>query len=70
MCITVCRRGKYFWDGRPCATISVTKCEKDGKAYAERVHEVLESERDFKHLIERENMVVSGDGHRGGSRNL
>ena len=25
-------------DGQPCATVSVTKCEKDGKAYAERVY--------------------------------
>ena len=27
MCITVSRHGKCFWDGRPCATISVKKCE-------------------------------------------
>ena len=27
-----------FCDGWPCATVSMTKCEKDGKAYAERVH--------------------------------
>ena len=40
-----------------CITVSsVTKCEKDGKTYVERV---LESERDFEHLIEREDMVVS-----------
>ena len=42
---------------------SVTKCEKGDKAYAERVHGVLESERGFEHLTEHENMVVSGDGH-------
>ena len=63
MCITVSRRGKCFCDSRPCATVSVTKCEKDGKAYAERVHSVTESERRFKHLMEREDMVVSRDGH-------
>ena len=60
MYITVSRRGKCFWDGRPCATISVTKCKKDGKVYAEGVPE---SERGFKHLTEREDMVVSRDGH-------
>ena len=60
VCITVSRRGECFWDGRRCGTISVTKCEKDGKAYAERVPE---SERGFKHLTERENMVVSRDSH-------
>ena len=32
VCITASRRGKCFWDSRPYAT-SVTKCEKDGKAY-------------------------------------
>ena len=58
MCVTGSRRGKCFWDVR--ATISVTKCEKDGKAYAERV---LESERGFKYLTEREDMVASRDGH-------
>ena len=63
MCITVSRRGRYFCDGRPCATVSVTKCEKDGKAYAERVHSVPESERRFKHLTEREDMVASRNGH-------
>ena len=42
------------------ATISVTKCEKDGEVYAERVPE---SKRGFKHLTEREDMVVSQDGH-------
>ena len=36
MCITVSRRGTCFWDGRPCAT-KCEKCEKDGKAYIERV---------------------------------
>ena len=51
-----------FCDGRPCATISVTKCEKDGKAYAERVHWVPESKQGFKHLTEREDMVFSRDG--------
>ena len=56
MCITVSGRGKCFWDGRPCAIVSMTKCEKDGKAYAERVPE---SERGFKHLTKREDMVVS-----------
>ena len=37
MCITVSivlsRRGTWFWDGQAC----VTKCEKDGKAYVERI---------------------------------
>ena len=42
MCITVSRRGKCFCDGRPCATVSVTKCEKDGKVYAE---EFIESQK-------------------------
>ena len=56
MCITVSRRGKCFWDDWPCATISVTKCEKDGKACAERVPE---SEQGFKHLTEYEGMVIS-----------
>ena len=45
--LTVSRRGACFWDSRPC----VTKCEKDGKAYVERVQG---SER---------GMVVSQDGH-------
>ena len=63
MRITPCRRGKCFCDGRPCATISVTKYEKDGKAYAERVHGVTGSGRGFKHLTECKDMVVSGDGH-------
>ena len=55
MCITVSRRGKCFCDGRLCAT--VTKCEKDGKVYAERVHWVPENEWCFKHLTEREDMA-------------
>ena len=55
-----CRRVGRPSNGRRCGTISVTKCEKDGKAYAERVPE---SERGFKHLTERENMVVSRNGH-------
>ena len=59
MCITVSSRGKCFWDGRPCAT-SVTKCEKDGKAYVERL---LESDRGFEHFTESEDMVVSRGGH-------
>ena len=49
--------------GRPYATVSVTKCEKDGKAYAEIVHWVPESEQGLKHLTEREDRVVSQDGH-------
>ena len=69
MCNTV---SKGFWDGgslvpgatiagdESSATISVTKCEKDGEVYAERVPE---SKRGFKHLTEREDMVVSRDGH-------
>ena len=44
-----------------CATISVTKCEKNGKVYAERVHGVPESEQGFKHLTKHEDMVVSGN---------
>ena len=43
-----------------CATIKVTKCEKDGKVYVERVPE---SERGFEHLTKREDMVVSRDRH-------
>ena len=35
MCITVCRHGKCFWDGRPCATISVTECEYTMKEFME-----------------------------------
>ena len=59
MCITVSRHGKCFRDGRPCATTSVTKFEKGGKAYIERVPE---SELGFEHLTESEDMVVSRDG--------
>ena len=55
MCTTVSRRGKCFCDNRPCTT-SVTKCEKDGIAYIERVPE---SGRGFEHLTECEDMVVS-----------
>ena len=63
VCIAVSRRGKCFCDSRSCATISVTKCEKDGKAYAERVHWIPESKRYFEYLTKREDMVVSQDGH-------
>ena len=41
-------------------TMSVTKCEKDGKVYAERVPE---SKWSFKHLTKSEDMKVSRDGH-------
>ena len=51
---------KCFWDGRSCATTSVTKCEKDGKAYVERLPE---SERGFEHLTKCEDMIVSRDCH-------
>ena len=60
MCITVCRCGMCFGDGQPCATTAVTKCEKDGKLYVERVPE---SEQGFEHLTKRKDMVVSQDGH-------
>ena len=46
----------YGW---PCAT-KCEQCEKDDKAYIERVRE---SERGFKHLTEHEDMVISQDGH-------
>ena len=39
---------------------AVTKCEKDGKLYVERVPE---SEQGFEHLTKRKDMVVSQDGH-------
>ena len=42
--------------GMPCATTSVTKFEKGGKAYVERVPE---SELGFEHLTESEDMVIS-----------
>ena len=38
----------------------MTKCEKDGKVYVERVPG---SERDFEQLTEHEEIVVSRDGH-------
>ena len=56
MCITVNRRGTCFWDGQPCAT----KCEKNGKAYVERVPG---SERGSEHLTEQEDMVFLRDGY-------
>ena len=49
-----------FGDGQPCATTAVTKCEKDGKLYVERVPE---SEQGFEHLTKRKDMVVSQDGY-------
>ena len=42
MCITVSGRDMCFWDSRPCPT----KCEKNGKAYLERVPG---SEQGFEH---------------------
>ena len=47
------RHGTWFWD---CAT----KCGKDDKRYVERVPG---SERGFERLTEREDVVVSRDGH-------
>ena len=43
VCVTVSRRGAYFWDGQ----LFATKCKKDGKAYVKRV---LGSERGFELL--------------------
>ena len=54
MCITVSRHTTCCLDGQPCAT-KCEQCEKDGKAYIERV---LGSERDFEHLTKGEDMVV------------
>ena len=51
--------GVAFWDGRPYAATSVTKCEKDWKVYVERVPE---SEQGFEHLTERKNIVVVSSG--------
>ena len=51
MYVTVSRRGMCFWDDQQCATW----CEEDSKFYIERVPG---SERDFQHLIEREDMIV------------
>ena len=56
MCIIVSRRGMYFWNDQ----LRATKCEKDGRAYNERVPE---SEQGLDHLTEHEDMVVSRDGH-------
>ena len=48
-----------LWDGQPRAK-KCEQCEKDGKAYIERVQG---SEQDFEHVIKCEDMVDSQDSH-------
>ena len=59
MCITFSGRGKCFWGGWPCAT-KCDQCEKDGKAYVERVRGM---ERGFEQLTECKDMFISQDDH-------
>ena len=59
MCITISRRGKYFCDGRSCATVSVRRMAKymlKGFIESQKVSEV-------SNTTEREDIVVSRDGH-------
>ena len=59
MCITVNRRGKYFWDGQGQSDM----CNKCDKVWEEWQSEQWTSSKSFEQLTKREDIVVSRDGH-------